>query len=97
MSVFFIFQGKITSPEKFGEYAKFVAPTLEPFEGSVTLKGKAVQVVAGTNDKETVGILAFPNVEKALGWYNSVDYQSLIPLRDEAAEVSAICYQVPPA
>jgi len=53
----------------------------------------ASKVFSGEHDKKLVGILKFPDVEKANNWYQSAAYQKLIKIRDQAAEVDAISYE----
>lgn len=97
MSAFMIFHSTIKDPDNFMTYAKSVPATLEPFGGSVLTKGKAEKVFTGEHTHQTVGVLSFPSLEKAHGWYESEAYQSLISVRDSAADMMVISYIEPPA
>ena len=92
MSAFVVFHGNINDPDKFGVYAKGVPPTLQPFNGELSLRGKVGRVLAGNHDQKIVALLKFPDLENVHAWYESDAYQALIPLRDEAADVTVISY-----
>lgn len=93
MSAFLVFHGTVNSADKFGDYAKGVPPTLQPFDGEIFLRGKANKVLAGDHRQKIVAMLKFPDLEKAHSWYESDAYQALIPTRDEAADITAISYE----
>jgi uncharacterized protein (DUF1330 family) len=97
MSAFRVFHSTVKDPEKFQAYAQSVGPTLAPFEGTVVQKGKNAGVLEGAHRHEAVGILKFPDLDKAVGWYRSADYQALVPNRNAAAELTVISYEEPVA
>ena len=39
--------------------------------------------------------LVFPDVESAKSWFTSEEYQAIIPLRDEASDMSLVLHEVP--
>jgi uncharacterized protein (DUF1330 family) len=92
MSAFMIFHVKIKDPDRFARYGACVGPTLEQFGGEVRLRGKVASTLAGEHDYHAVGMLEFPDRQSAEAWYNSPDYQALTALRDDAADVLAVCY-----
>jgi len=94
MNAFIIIHLTVTDPEKFQAYLQAVPETLQPFDGGVLAKGMVSKVFSGDHDKKVVGILKFPSLEKANDWYQSAAYQKLVPIRDQAAEVAAISYEV---
>lgn len=69
--------------EKLQRYGASVPATLVPYGGEYVAKGK-LEALTGEERFRMQVILAFPSAEKAVAWYNSPEYQSLIPLRDEA-------------
>ena len=95
MSAFLIFHSAIKNPEKFQVYAQAVPATLKSFGGTLMAKGKSARVLSGKHDHSTVGILKFSNLSQAHGWYESDAYQSLIPIRNEAADMTVISYEAP--
>ena len=97
MSAFLIFHSAIKNQKKFQEYAQAVPATLKSFGGTLMVKGKSAKVLSGKHDHSNVGILKFADLSKAHGWYESKDYQSLIPNRNEAADMTVISYEEPVA
>ena len=97
MSAFYVFHSTIKDPDKFKTYAQSVGATLAPFGGKILMRGKVAEVMAGSHDRQNAAILTFADLESALGWYRSDAYQALIPTRDSAADMTAICYEAPPA
>ncbi len=91
-----VFHSAVKDREKFQEYAKAVPPTLKPFGGVLMAKGKTLKVLAGHHKYPNIGILKFPDREKAREWYESEAYQKLIPTRELAADMSVVSYEEPP-
>ncbi len=95
MTAFFIAQVRIKDPEKFQAYAGSVGETFKPHGGELLLRGKAEGVLAGELNHDAVGIIRFPSQESLTAWHESDAYQALIPLRQEAAEMTITRYSVP--
>ena len=93
MAAFFISTTKIKNPEKFQEYAGKAGPTFAPFDGKMILRGKAGDTLAGASDHQGVGVVRFPDMEALEAWFRSPEYQALIPLRDEAADMTLVTYE----
>ena len=72
------------------EYGANAANTLTKYQGEFLVKGP-VEVLHGDSPHLTQVIIQFPNKEQAKGWYQSPEYQKLIPLRDEAMNS---CFQL---
>jgi uncharacterized protein (DUF1330 family) len=49
-------------------------------------------VLAGEHPHENTVVIKFPDQPTLQQWYNSNEYQGLIPNRDEAADVVIISY-----
>lgn len=64
-------------------YSAKAASTIAKFEGEFLAKS-LVQSLSGVSSYEYQAIIAFPSKIKAESWYNSVEYQGLIDLRDRA-------------
>jgi len=65
------------------EYAPKVAGTLELYGGRFLTSGKLTALEG--NVPQRFVIIAFDNVEKARGWYDSPTYQQLVPIRQKTA------------
>lgn len=95
MSAFMIFHSTVRDSEAFSNYAKSVPATLAPFGGTLLAKGKMEQVFTGEHRHVNVGILRFPDLDKAHAWYASEAYRALIPIRDAGADMTVISYRQP--
>ncbi len=87
---------KIQDPTKFQEYAKLSGATVKAHGGAPIARGQLDTDLTGEPDHNVVAVIRFPSTEDAKSWYKSPDYQALIPLREEAADVSIVIYQMPP-
>ena len=92
MTAYYIATVTIKDPEKFAEYGQRSAPTMKPFDGQIDLRGKRNSVLAGRAAHDASAIIRFPDAQTAKDWYASPDYQALIPLRKEAAEITFVLY-----
>ena len=93
MTAFFIATIKIKNPEKFQEYGNKVGPTVAAFGGELTIRGQVKKVLAGNADNQVAVIISFSDMEALQGWYDSADYQALIPIREEAADTTIVAYE----
>jgi uncharacterized protein (DUF1330 family) len=69
------------------DYAPKVAGTLQPYGGRIIVGGGKLTAVEGDVPQRFV-IIAFDGVDKARGWYNSPDYQQLVPVRQKTAKTT---------
>ena len=93
MSAFILFNVSVKDPNELKEYAIQVPATLKAFDGALLAKGSIEATLAGEEGDDIVGIFSFPTIEKAHLWYNSDEYQALVPQREKGAYISAVCYQ----
>ena len=75
------------------EYVSGVKESLAPFRSRVMFRGKLASVLAGSHEHDLVVVIEFPDHSVLNDWFTSEKYQSLIPLRDRAADVVIITYQ----
>lgn len=87
--------GNITvkRPEQWAEYTRQVPGTLGPWGAELVFRGKQVAAYSGESPHPDIVVIRFPDVASVNGWFSSEAYQSLIPLRQEAAEVVLLCYE----
>lgn len=95
MPAFFIVTTTVKDADKYREYGERVGATLAPFGGKPVLRGKAMSALAGELSHETAGIIEFPDLEAITNWHSSAEYQALLPLRAEAADMTITTYVVP--
>lgn len=85
----------IKNEAKFQEYSKSAAATFAPYGGELVLRGRFAKALAGSSDAKMAAVVRFPDLDALNGWYNSTDYQALVPLRDEAADMAITAFDVP--
>jgi uncharacterized protein (DUF1330 family) len=78
---------------KWTEYRNQVPATLEPWGAELVLRGKLASILAGEHSHTDIVVIRFPNIEALNNWHSSPEYQLLIPLRQEAAEVELLSYE----
>jgi uncharacterized protein (DUF1330 family) len=86
-------QVTIKSPQKWAEYTRQVPDTLAPWGAELVFRGKQVAALAGANPHPDIVVIRFPNVAAVNQWFSSPAYQSLIPLREQAADVVLLSYE----
>lgn len=97
MSAFVVATSKIKDKEKFGAYAQAAGATLAAHGGSVAKRGQFDQTLAGEGAHHAVAVLEFADMDALNGWYQSADYQAIIPLRNEACDMTIVSYSAPAA
>ena len=75
------------------EYMAGVQESLAPFDSKVVFRGQLTRILAGDHEHDLVVVIEFPNQAILDNWYGSEKYQSLIPLRDKAANVAIMTYK----
>ncbi len=75
------------------QYVSGVAESISPFDANVIFRGKLDKVLAGEHEHELVVVIEFSDLSTLDSWFESDKYQSLIPLRDKAANVVITTYQ----
>lgn len=90
---YLIGQVTIKRPELWAEYTRQVPATLVPWGAELVFRGKQVAALAGQNPHPDVVVIRFPSIAAVNQWFSSAAYQSLIPLREQAADVVLLSYQ----
>jgi uncharacterized protein (DUF1330 family) len=75
------------------EYRSRVGVTIAQYGGEVLFRGAIAGTFSGRTDHDNVVALKFDDLAAAKRWHDSADYQALIALRDQGAEVSLLLYQ----
>jgi uncharacterized protein (DUF1330 family) len=98
MAVYFIVRGNIVDPAMHDEYMAQAPGTL-PAECKVLVLDFAPESVEGELDQTRTVVLEFPSRESFRAWYDSPEYQKLLPLRLGSVDGSGILVEgfVPPS
>ena len=67
-------------------YAKHTPPILAKYGGKGLVRTNDVEGLEGTGIPGRVVVMEFSDMESARNWYNSEEYQALVPLRQAAAD-----------
>lgn len=94
MTALVIAQVKLRNPDKMAAYAEAANKSFEPFGGEILHRGSFEAVLLGEAQPHGLGVMRFPDTLSARQWFNSPQYQAVAPLRDEAAEMSFVLYEI---
>jgi uncharacterized protein (DUF1330 family) len=83
----------VKDPAKWAEYRSQVPATLAPWNAELMLRGKLAEVFAGTHEFSDTVVIRFPDLAAARGWHDSPAYQALVPLRQQAADVTLLLFE----
>ncbi len=83
----------VKDTDKWTEYRNKVPSTLEPWGAKVVFRGKLLSVLSGSHGHTDTVVIRFPDSQALNNWHSSPQYQALIPLRQEAAEVELLAYE----
>ena len=81
MSVYVIAQGKIENRAMLDQYVARVMPTIASHQGRILAFDEQPEVVEGPIDHPRTVIIEFPSMMAFRGWYDSPEYQEILPLR----------------
>jgi len=81
MSVYVIAQCKIENRALLDQYGAKVVPTIESHQGRVIVFDEEPEVVEGPIEHPRTVILEFPSMAAFHAWYDSPEYQEILPLR----------------
>jgi uncharacterized protein (DUF1330 family) len=81
MSVYVIAQAKIENRAMLEEYVGKVMPTIASHQGRVLAFDEEPEVIEGPIEHPRTVILEFPSMTAFRAWYDSPEYQEILPLR----------------
>jgi len=93
MATYLVGHITVKNDELWQQYVAGVGESLAPFESTVIFRGQLDKVLAGQHAHDLVVVIEFPDQSTLDDWFNSDKYQSLIPLRNKAADVAIMAYR----
>jgi len=81
MAAYVIVDSDIKNPEGMKEYIEKVGATLGAHGGKPIIAGTNIEVMGGDWRPNRIVVVAFPDMAAAKAWYNSPDYQTILPIR----------------
>jgi uncharacterized protein (DUF1330 family) len=73
-------------------YVEGVGRSLLPYNAEILFRGELHKVLTGEHAFQKTVVIRFPDQANLQSWYESKEYQDLIPIRDRAADVTIISY-----
>lgn len=80
----------VTDPSLYAEYGRLGQEILLRSGGRFLARGGAVERLDGTWEPVRVSVIEFPDLATARGWYDSPEYQAILPLRLASSSGSLI-------
>ena len=75
------------------QYRAQVPATLAPWGAEILFRGHLEKILGGSHGQRDTVVIRFPDAAAIDGWFSSPAYQSLIPLRERAAEVVLLAFR----
>ena len=80
----------VTDPAGFEEYRNLAGPTVASFGGKFIAGSESVEVVEGDWAPQGFLVVEFESLEQAKLWYNSPEYQAVLPKRKNSTNSGLI-------
>jgi uncharacterized protein (DUF1330 family) len=90
MAAYILASIKVTDAERYPEYARQTPAVVEKYGGRFLVKGGAYEEIEGSWPGRRLVVIEFPDAAAAKRWYESPEYQQLIPLRQAYAETDLV-------
>ena len=86
MAAYIVARVKVNDPEAYNKYRQGTPAAVAAYDGKFIVRGGRNELLEGEDDKDRVVVIEFPSYEKAQAWYNSPEYQEILPIRLANAE-----------
>ena len=93
MAAYLVGHITVKDDELWQQYVAGVAESIAPFDSKIVFRGQLDKILAGQHEHNLGVVIEFPDESILDQWFNSEKYQSLIPLRDKAADVVITTYK----
>jgi len=81
MPAYFIAEVEITNETVFEPYRAAVNATIVQSGGRFVTRGGALELIEGGPEPKRIVVLEFADKEAVKRWYNSPEYQKILPMR----------------
>jgi len=92
-NAFIIGHIRVKDKKKWSEYRNKLPATLAPWGAELMFRAKLSSVLSGEHKHTDTVVIRFPDLQALNDWHSSPSYQSLVPIRQEAADVVLLAYQ----
>lgn len=90
MAAYLVAQLTVADPKSFEAYRDVVPEVIARHGGRYLVRGGAIEAMEGILPHQRLVIIAFPDMAAARSFYQSPDYQEILPLRLDAAEGAVV-------
>jgi uncharacterized protein (DUF1330 family) len=90
MPAYVILDIDVTDPDAYDGYRQRSGAIADQYGGRFLVRGGDPQTVEGDWAPSRIVVLEFPSAEAARAWYDSAEYQEILPIRQGAADSRAI-------
>lgn len=97
MAAYIVAQFDVKDWDKFREYGKRTARTIESFGGRFIARGGETVTLEGPQETVRIVLIEFPSMEKAMAFYQSSDYTTTRKLRESCATARFVAIDGLPA
>jgi uncharacterized protein (DUF1330 family) len=84
---------RVSDPARWEQYVGRVGATFAPFGGRVLFRGTPAAALTGRAHGDRIVVVEFADVAAARRWHESAEYQTLVALREAAADVVLTIYE----
>jgi uncharacterized protein (DUF1330 family) len=81
MPAYFVVELEVTNMEAMAPYRAAVPATLAQYGGRFLTRGGATELIEGGPEPKRIVILEFADAAAVKSWYNSPEYQKILPDR----------------
>jgi uncharacterized protein (DUF1330 family) len=81
MAAYVIANVEVLDPETYLGYSQQVPQTVRQYGGEFLVRGGTVEEIEGSFGLHRVVVLRFDSVARAHAWYDSPEYQAILPTR----------------
>jgi uncharacterized protein (DUF1330 family) len=85
VAAYVIVEIDVHDTEAYGPYVEGATTSVALAGGRYLARGGATRSLEGDPPRSRVVVMTFPDLEAAVGWYNSDAYQAVLPIRQAGA------------
>ncbi|MDQ6636282.1 MAG: DUF1330 domain-containing protein [Candidatus Dormibacteraeota bacterium] len=90
MPAYLLANVRVTNPEAYAEYSRQVPATVAAQGGRFLVRGGPGEVVEGEFSLQRLVIIEFPDRDRLRAWYDSPEYQAILPIRQANGESTIV-------
>jgi len=93
MAAYVLFDAVSVHPERMGGYRDKALASVKAFDGKLVAATNTIDCREGDWHPTRIVMLEFPSMEKAQAWYDSPEYQEVLPIRLDANRDKMVIFE----